>query len=137
MLTKTTRSAVRLLTRLARADGSESQSPRRVAERIGESPSYLTKVAQRLAEARVVRARRGRRGGIVLQQDPRQLTLLTIADACQGPLLAENCPQWHSPQATCAIHQACFELHQTVRSVLHGWTLVRLAEVPGPRDAEK
>ena len=64
MLTKTSVSATRILIHLGLSGEEGPVSPRLMAEQMGESPSYLAKVAQQLAKAGILRAHRGVAGGL-------------------------------------------------------------------------
>ncbi|MFC6260290.1 RrF2 family transcriptional regulator [Levilactobacillus fujinensis] len=57
---------------------------RLVAEHLGISTSYLKKIVQKLAGAKIVKTISGRDGGIVLTKDPNQITLLDVFDAIEG-----------------------------------------------------
>ena len=57
---------------------------RLVAERLDISTSYLKKIVQHLAVAKIVRTVPGRDGGIVLTRDPHEITLLDVFDAIEG-----------------------------------------------------
>lgn len=57
---------------------------RLVAERLKISTSYLKKIVQKLAAAKIVKTVAGRAGGICLTRDPHQITLLAIFDAIEG-----------------------------------------------------
>lgn len=133
MLTKTSRSAVRLLTYLALQPDAQPLSPRHLAEQLGESPTYLAKVARRLVRAGLLRAHRGVTGGVVLRRPPAEITLLAIVEACQGTILGDFCEDAADLAKTCALHQACAELHQAIVAVLSRWTLAQFAQQPRPR----
>lgn len=57
---------------------------RLVAERLQISTSYLKKIVQKLAAAKIVKTVAGRAGGICLTRDPHQITLLAIFEAIEG-----------------------------------------------------
>lgn len=132
MLTKTTRSAIRLLTHLGMRESSEPISPRLLAEQLGDSPTYLAKVARHLVRAGIVQAHRGVAGGLVLNRDPKEITLLAIAEACQGAILGDFCEEAEDLAKTCALHQACAELHQAIVGILSRWSLAQFVEHPRP-----
>lgn len=132
MFTKTTRSAIRLLTYLGSLEGSEPMSPRVLAQQLGESPTYLAKVARDLAKAGILRSHRGVAGGVVLGRDPREITLLAIVEACQGTVLGDFCEEADDLAKTCAFHQACAELHDAIVSILSKWTLAQFIAQPRP-----
>lgn len=58
-----------------------------VAQRLGISTSYLKKIVQKLAGAKIVKTVSGREGGIVLTRDPHEITLLEVFEAIEGQSL--------------------------------------------------
>jgi len=132
MLTKTSRSAIRLLTYLGQLGSSEPLSPRALAERLGESPTYLAKVAGHLVRAGILQSQRGVAGGMILSRSPETITLLAIVEACQGAILADFCDEAPDLAKTCAFHQACAELHDSIVGVLSRWTLAAFIQRPRP-----
>lgn len=132
MLTKTSRSAIRLLTFLGQLGSSEPISPRALAEQLGESPTYLAKVAGHLVRAGILQSQRGVAGGMVLQRNPETISLLAIVEACQGTILADFCDEAPDLAKTCAFHQACAELHASIVGVLSRWTLAQFMRKPRP-----
>ncbi len=132
MLTKTTVSAIRALTYLGTRGRGRPLSPRHIAERLGESPSYLAKVVRLMVRAGILRATRGVNGGVVLHHPPRDISLLAIVEACQGAILGDFCEGTVALKRTCAFHQAAAELHRAVVQAMSHWTLEHFIERPGP-----
>lgn len=132
MLTKTTISAIRALVHLGLHGGGSPISPRRMAEQLGESPTYLAKVMRLLVRTGILRAHYGATGGVVLNHDPQSITLLAITEACQGTLLANLCLETDDLASTCAFHQAGAELHQAILGVMSHWTLADFLRNPSP-----
>jgi Rrf2 family protein len=132
MLTKTSRSAIRLLTHLGQLGASEPLSPRSLAEQLGESPTYLAKVARHLVKAGILQSQRGVAGGMVLSRAPESITMLAIVEACQGTILGDFCDEAPDLAQTCAFHQACAELHDAIVGALSRWTLAQFIQKPRP-----
>jgi Rrf2 family protein len=133
MLTKTSRSAIRLLTYLGLQGAGEPLSPRFLAEQLGESPTYLAKIARRLVRAGILRAHRGVAGGMVLRRPTTEISLLAIVEACQGAILGDFCEDASDLAKTCAFLRACAELHWAIVGVLSRWTLAEFVQEPRPR----
>ncbi len=135
MLTKTSLLAIRALLWLAQHGRDASASPRRIAEALSASPTYLAKVLRLLVKAGILRAERGVKGGVRLNRPPVQITLLAIVEACQGALLEDYCQPGCDVSQVCSFHEAAAELHQALTGVLSRWTLAQLAERPRPAPA--
>ena len=129
MFTRTTLSGLQALIFLSLRGENSPIAPGRIAERLGLSASYLSKVARRLVRADILRARRGSKGGVTLNRPADRITLLEIVEACQGvpgPLAIE--PRGGTP--VCAFHRAWRELHSLHTTTLASWTLETLAAHP-------
>jgi len=132
VLTKTTVSAIRALIYLG-SRGETMLPPKSIADAIGESPSYLAKVLRQLVKVGILRAAKGRKGGVWLGRGPSQITLLSIAEACQGIFVGNYCAGDCDPKMACAYHEATAELQSAVVRVLSRWKLSHLIARPQPR----
>ena len=132
MLNKTTITAIRTLVFVGLNPGAEPSSVRCIAERLGESPTYMAKVAGLLVKAGILQARRGVAGGIELNRPAEQINFLEIVEACQGTILPDYCRDTRSLSDTCAFHAATAELHQAITGVLSRWTLAQFVRCPVP-----
>ena len=63
-----------------------------MSEAIQVNPPYLRKVFDRLRDANIVSTQRGSGGGIVLEIEPDQLTILDIVNAVDPIQRIERCP---------------------------------------------
>ncbi|MBM3786040.1 MAG: Rrf2 family transcriptional regulator [Acidobacteria bacterium] len=126
MLGKTSISAVRALLLLAGQDVQEPWSPRRIAEVLGESPSYMAKVVRHLVKVGILEAERGVKGGVRLVENPANIRLLDVVEACHGRIGADYCRSVPEGTTTCSFHKAAHELHQAITGVLGGWTIADL-----------
>jgi len=132
MLSKTSISALRVLTYLAQQEEGACLSPRRIASVLGESPTYLAKVSRHLVKAGILRAEKGVRGGVRMGQSPGEITLLSVVEACQGAIVGDFCQSSRPAASFCGFHRAALELHGAVTGVLSKWTLAHLIESPLP-----
>lgn len=55
-----------------------------LASGIGASETYLTKVLHRLADAKVLRSKKGKTGGFYLARSPESITLADVVRACEA-----------------------------------------------------
>ena len=132
MLTRTSLSALRCLLYLARQEPGAVLPPKRIAEDLSESPTYLAKTARLLVKAGILRAEKGVKGGVQLSRPPAQISLLAVVEACQGAIVGNYCRPDGNPETTCAFHRAALELHEAIVGVLSHWSLAQLQERPLP-----
>ena len=130
MFTKTTVSAIRTLIFVAQNRNPNFLSPRRIADALGESPSYLAKVTRSLVKAGILRAEKGVKGGVRLARLPGDITLLAIFEACQGAILGASCQDGCDLKLVCAYHHASEELRRATVGVLSNWSLEQLLRKP-------
>jgi Rrf2 family protein len=105
---------------------------RAIAQALGESPSYIAKIARHLVRAGILRAQRGQAGGVVLGAGAADVTFLAVVVACQGALHGTFCQHTEALPKTCALHQAAAELHLATVGVLSRWTLADFCRRPCP-----
>ena len=88
---------------------------------------YLTKIFSALARAGLVTPIRGKRGGYRLGRDPRDITILQIIEAVEGPIALNYCQ--HTPpkcqQQDCALRALWKDLQTIVRGKLGAVTLAQ------------
>lgn len=126
MLTKTTEIAIKTLVYLGSHPLPKPLSPRLIGEVLGESQTYLAKIAGLLTKAGILRSHRGTSGGIELALAPEDVPLLDIVQACQGILLPDYCSETDDLSGVCSFHRAMGELHTAIVEVLSRWTLADL-----------
>jgi Rrf2 family protein len=127
MLTRTSEIALQVLLCLSVGGSSTPVSPRRLAEELHASPSYVAKVVARLTQAGYLQVTRGARGGVRLAAIPEHITLLEVVELFQGKIRPGYCPTRLPLSRTCAYHRAMAKLHEAMVSVLRGWTVAALA----------
>lgn len=78
-----------LLTNLA--NNKTSTSIKTVAEANNLSFLFLQKIARLLQKSKIIKAERGKFGGYVLTEKPKDLTLKTIIESLEGPIAITPC----------------------------------------------
>lgn len=75
-------------------------------------PSFLAKIVSQLSVAGVVQTSRGARGGVSLARDPKNISLLEVVEAIDGPIGVNECV--HDAKVCafgddCAVHTVWLE----------------------------
>jgi Rrf2 family transcriptional regulator, cysteine metabolism repressor len=76
--------AIKVLVRLALADGQRPVQSRDIASFTGVPPKFLEQVMHDLRQAGLVASQRGKGGGYVLAADPANLTFAGVIDLIDG-----------------------------------------------------
>ncbi len=86
---------------------------------------YLVKIFASLSRAGLVTPVRGKRGGYMLARDPKDVSLLQLIEAIEGPLALNLCQQnpCGCDEVDCPIRPLWRDLQQTVCEKLAGMTL--------------
>jgi Rrf2 family protein len=86
---------------------------------------YLVKLFSLLGRADIVTAIRGKRGGYELSRDPKDITLLEVIEAVEGPIVLNFCQ--HAPpkcdQEDCPMREMWARLQQAIRRELGAMTM--------------
>ncbi|MEI8005104.1 MAG: Rrf2 family transcriptional regulator [Bacteroidota bacterium] len=82
--------AIHSMVLIARAD--VSMNAVKIAEFTGFSKNHIAKVLQRLVKSDLLKSVRGPSGGFSMKKDPKDLTLLDIYQAIEGPIELNDCP---------------------------------------------
>jgi Rrf2 family protein len=87
----------RLGTNQRAATSTEAQEQR-------NPPSYLAKIISQLSIAGLLHTSRGARGGVSLARDPKDISLLDVVEAIDGPINLNECV---GDQAACDFTEEC------------------------------
>jgi len=93
-------------------------------------PSFLSKVLQRLATARLIHSHRGSRGGFELAAPANTISLLDVVEAMEGPLCLNRClmhGEGCDRKGFCAAHWVWVEAQERMAEVLRAAKLDALA----------
>lgn len=122
--------AVRGITVLAEQYGNGPVTLDTVCAKRDLPKQYLVKIFAALARAELVTPVRGKRGGYLLARDPREVTLLNVIEAVEGPIIMNLCQ--HTPpkcdNVGCKIRPIWCSIQEFVRSKLGGMTLSQCLE---------
>ena len=96
--------AVRAVLYLSRMGDNQRAATSKVAQAQRIPPSFLAKIISQLSIAGLLRTSRGARGGVTLARAPKDITLLEVVEAIDGPIMLNECV---GANATCAFDKDC------------------------------
>ena len=96
--------AVRAVLHLARAGNSERSATSLIAKEQNIPPSFLAKIISQLSIAGLLHTSRGARGGVTLAREPKEITLLEVVEAIDGPIQLNECV---TNEGICTFEQNC------------------------------
>ena len=97
-LTRASSYALQALAHLAAGDGHPLTS-HRIASAYGLPEKFLLKVLRPLVSAQILRSVKGPNGGYVLARPAREISMLEIVEAVDGPIRGEAPPVGHGTAA--------------------------------------
>ena len=83
--------AVRAVLHLAKVGSSERSATSAIAKEQNIPPSFLAKIISQLSIAGLLHTSRGARGGVTLAREPKEITLLEVVEAIDGPIQLNEC----------------------------------------------
>jgi len=83
--------AIRAVLYLARLGPNQRAATSTVAHEQKIPPSFLAKIISQLSIAGLLHTSRGARGGVSLARDPKEISLLDVVEAIDGPILLNEC----------------------------------------------
>src|SRR5512134_2785975 len=96
--------AVRAVLHLARIDGNERAATSTIAKEQNIPPSFLAKIISQLSIAGLLHTSRGARGGVTLAREPREISLLEVVEAIDGPIQLNECV---TNEGVCTFEENC------------------------------
>jgi Rrf2 family protein len=96
--------AVRAVLHLARAGNTERAATSSIAKEQKIPPSFLAKIISQLSIAGLLHTSRGARGGVTLAREPKDITLLEVVEAIDGPIQLNECV---SDNGACTFEEEC------------------------------
>jgi Rrf2 family protein len=96
--------AIRAVRYLAKNEASERISTSTVAREMKIPASFLAKIISQLSIAGLLHTSRGARGGVKLARDPKDISVLEVVEAIDGPILLNECV---ADTGTCSFEEDC------------------------------
>ena len=102
----------------------------RVSKEYGIPLEYLLKIMQQLVRANVLKSKRGPRGGFSLARDPKDISMLQIIEAVDGPLMSHLhlAEQTHSADFSLKMEEICKKATKEVRQIFEKAKLSELLQ---------
>jgi Rrf2 family protein len=82
---------IRAVRYLARQGADQRVATSRVAQEMKIPPSFLAKIVSQLTIAGLLRTSRGSRGGVSLGREPKDISVLDVVEAIDGPIQLNGC----------------------------------------------
>ena len=101
-----------------------------MASAIDVSQTLLAKTFQNLSKVGLVKSYRGVGGGFMLGRPAEEISLLSIVEAVEGPIVLNRCllrPGTCGRDAECTVHPVWREVQEKMRETLGNVTLKHLA----------
>jgi Rrf2 family protein len=83
--------AIRAVRYLAKQGPNQRSATSTVAQEMKIPPSFLAKIISQLSIACLLHTSRGARGGVTLARDAKEISLLDVVEAIDGPILLNEC----------------------------------------------
>ncbi|HSR46426.1 MAG TPA: Rrf2 family transcriptional regulator [Anaerolineales bacterium] len=96
--------AVRAVLYLAEQNGNGRAPTSQIAREQQIPPSFLAKIVSQLSVAGMVQTSRGARGGVALAREPKDINLLEVIEAIDGPITLNECV---ADPSVCAFGDDC------------------------------
>ncbi len=96
--------AIRAVLFLARLGPNQRAATSTVAQEQRIPPSFLAKIISQLSIAGLLHTSRGARGGVSLAREPKEISLLDVVEAIDGPILLNECV---GEASTCTFDKDC------------------------------
>jgi Rrf2 family protein len=123
------RYATRIMVHLALNDGSVPARKQDIARAEGISSDYIEQILMKLKTAGLVASHRGARGGFSLARNAKDITLVEVLEATEGPLSFAPCVEDACERATvCATRSVWREANEALHRIFASKTLAALAK---------
>ena len=109
--------AIRAVRYLAKQGPNQRSATSTVAQEMKIPPSFLAKIISQLSIAGLLHTSRGARGGVTLARDAKDISLLDVVEAIDGPILLNECvgdPADCVFSDDCLVHPIWVEAQETL-----------------------
>jgi Rrf2 family protein len=109
--------AIRAVRYLAKQPPNQRSATSTVAREMKIPPSFLAKIISQLSIAGLLHTSRGARGGVTLAREPKDISLLDVVEAIDGPILLNECvgdPDGCVFAGDCLVHPIWVEAQESL-----------------------
>jgi Rrf2 family iron-sulfur cluster assembly transcriptional regulator len=131
LYSKTAKYAVLALADVTRGGGNRPMPTKRIASEASIPYPLLAKIVGRLKEQGLIRATRGKSGGILLARPANQITILDVVIALDGEAVLNDCPLYLDPcgcDRLCSLHSLWKPARDAVIGFLRRTTIQDVAD---------
>lgn len=131
LYSKTAKYAVLALAEVALCSPEQPVSTKRIAASSSVPYPLLAKIVGQLRRADLVRAARGKHGGILLARPAKDITVQDVVLALDGPEVLNDCPLFLAPcscEKECSLHPLWKPARDSVVKFFEGTTLQDIAD---------
>jgi Rrf2 family protein len=96
--------AIRAVRYLAKQGSDKRVATSTVAREMSIPPSFLAKIISQLSIAGLLNTSRGAHGGVSLRREPKDISVLEVVEAIDGPILLNECV---GSNKSCAFEKDC------------------------------
>jgi Rrf2 family protein len=128
--------AIRAVIPLALLPPGEFARVTTLAAETGVPAHFLAKILQNLAQLGVLKSAKGPHGGFRLNHPAKEITMLQIVEAMDGPGRYDGCIGGHpecNDRVACALHDGWTALRSRIMDYLGGTSVADLAQVLGEK----
>ena len=125
-LSKKTEYGILALQHMVSKGDGQTATVNDIAQDRGIPRPLLAKILQKLTKKNIIRSVQGSRGGYVVMEDPREITLADVFEAIEGPIKITNC---HDQESCCDRYTFCTLKHHLnplryqIKSILENITI--------------
>lgn len=131
IITRATEYAIRAILHMSRQPAGEIVYKKDICKDQDITPAFLTKILQPLIKCGIVGSQRGVGGGFYLAKEPKEITLLDIIKAQEGPVYLNQCLVEEGAcerEFFCPVHGAWAQIREEFMAILARYNFADLAK---------
>jgi Rrf2 family iron-sulfur cluster assembly transcriptional regulator len=140
LYSKTAKYAVLALAEVTRDDSDRPVPTKQIAGAASIPYPLLAKIVGKLRMAGLIRAARGKAGGILLARPADRMTILDVVLALDGEAVLKDCPLYLDPcdcERVCSLHRMWGPARDAMLQFLRSTTIQAVADARAQADGSK